>query len=737
MKLSSSWGRSLMNARRSLAAMMAFVLVMSSLAGVANAAEETITGIELDYDASDYNSSTSSLGMYVEDDKVNVTVLASLSGSSSKKDVTTEATWKTSNSSIVKVDKGVLTGIGKGTATISATYKGFTASIKATSDFVYDEVVIMQDGQEAPASIADIKLGESLTFTLDGKKQSNVTNITTEATWTTSSAAVATVEDGKITLVGTGTTTITAKYKGKSDTVKLTATSPYKGIEILPEPANDLLELEIGMDDHVLRAVAEPKTGGTLEVTSEANWTSGNAKVLTVDKGVVTAVGTGTTTISVSHLGVTDKITVVVRTPYQSIKLSPEKEFHMQLQDSPLQVRAEVLNNFNVSYDITDVGEWSSSDVNVATVIQGRVIPKAIGTTKISVSHKGISKSIDVTVYPSITKLKVEKATIDGFKGISAALPKVTATTFDGTSVDVSKLVQWTVENEDVAEIKNNEWTAKELGETKLTATVQNMKVETKLIIHLKPVKLIAESKDMSIVLGRPNSLPSVTVIYEDGEEADISGSIEWKTNSDNILLLENSMKGLEASTVTLTGTYLTKTVSVRVKIEEEIVKLDVEPAVIELNPGRSKSIKVTGYYKDGKKVSVGSRIDWTVANTKVATVSGASSVKAIDVGTTKVTGSYQGKPVQVTIIVTPKLKSLQLSAKTVQLGAGGTYNATVQAVYYTGSPANATGSAVWTSSKPSVATVKDGKITAVAKGTASIKATFGGKSATIRVTVK
>jgi len=736
-KLSSSWGKSLMNARKSLAAMMAFVLVMSSLAGVASAAEDTITGIELDYDSSDYNSGTSSLVMFVEDDKVNVSVLASLSGSASKKDVTTDAAWKTSNSSIVKVEKGVLTGVGKGTATISATYKGFTASIKATSDYVYDEVIIMQDDKAAPASIEDIKLGESLTFTLDGKKQGNVTNITTEATWTTSSASVATVADGKITLVGTGTTTITAKYKGKSDTVKLTVVSPYKGIEILPKPANDLLELEIGMDDHILQAIAEPKTGGTVNVTEDAKWTSGNTKVLTVEKGVITAVGTGKTTITVSHLGVTSSITAVVRTPYQSIKLSPEKEFHMQLQDSPLQIRAEVLNNDNVSYDITVEGEWTSSDVTVATVVQGRVTPKAVGSTKITVSHKGVSKSIDVTVYPSITKLKVEKETIDGFKGISAALPKVTATTFDGSSVDVSKLVKWTVKDDDIAEIKGNEWTAKELGETTFTATVQGMKAETKLIVHLKPVKLIAENKDLSIVLGRSTTLPAVTVIYEDGEEADISKSIEWKTTSDNILLLEDSMKGLEASTVTLTGTYLTKTVSVRVKIEEEIVKLEVDPLVVELNPGRSKSIKVTGYYKNGKKVSVGSRIDWAVGNTKVAAISGASSVKAIDVGTTKVTGSYQGKPIEVTVIVTPKLKSLQMSSKTVQLAPGGSFNASVQAVYYTGNPVNATASAVWTSNKTTVATVKDGKITAVAKGSATIKATFGGKSATIRVTVK
>lgn len=737
--MNKSWSlSSYIDARKWLAVLMALTLLMGTFGGVAQAAEDTVTGIELEYEDADYNSGTSSLEMFVEDDKVSVTVLASSSGSTSKKDVTTEAAWKTSNSSVVKVDKGVLTGVGAGTATITATYKGYSATIKAKSDYVYDEVILMQDGSAAPASIADIKLGESLAFTLDGKKGSaESVNITDEATWSTSSSSVATVEEGKITLVGPGTATITAKFKGKSDTIKLTVTSPYKSIEIGPEVTGNLLELEVGMDDFKLSATASPKTGGTLDVTDTAKWTSANTKVVTVQKGVVTAVGAGKTTITVSHLGVTDTLNVVVRTPYQSIKLSPEKEFHMQLQDEPLQIQAEVLDNQNKSENITSVGEWTSSDVAVATVSQGKVTPKGVGTTKITVSHKGISRSIDVTVYPSIKKLKVEKSEIDGFKGITGELPKVTATTFDGSTIDVSKLVKWKVSDKDIAELDGSKWTAKALGETTFTASVQDFKAKVKLTVHLKPVKLIAETKDMSIITGKTSDLPQVTVIYEDGEEADISESIEWNTTSDNILLLEKSMKGLEASTVTLTGSYLTKTVSVRVKIEEEIVKMVVEPTTIELNPGRSKSIKVYGYYKDGKKVSIGTKMNWVVANTKVAIASGSSSVKALDVGATKVTGSYQGKTVEVPVIVTPKLKSLQLSAKSAQLSIGGTYSVTIQAVYYTGNPVDATSAAVWTSSKDSVATVKDGKITAVGKGTATIKASYGGKSASFRVTVK
>ncbi|CAM3192000.1 Ig-like domain-containing protein [Paenibacillus lupini] len=720
-------------ARRWMAAALVMTLVMSNLAGAAYAAEDTVTGIEWSYEDSDYNTGTSSLEMFVEDGTVGLNVLATISGATSKKSVTTDATWKSSNSSIVKVDKGVLSGVGKGTATITATYKGFSITIKATSDYVYDQVTIMQNGLSAPAALTDVLLGQSLVFTLDGDGE----NISDDATWSTSSSSVVTVDKGVITLVGVGTATITAKYKGKSDSIKLTVSSPYKSILISPEPTNNLLELEVGGDDYLLKATAVPNSGGTLDVTSIAKWTSANTKVLTVDKGVITAVGAGKTIVTVSHLGVTDTLTVVVRTPYQSIKISPDKEYHLQLQDAPLQIKAEVLSNSNVTSDITTVGDWTSSDVTVATVSQGKVTPKAVGTTKITVSYRGVSRSMDVTVYPSITKLKAEKTTIDSFKGIEDELPKVTATTFDGSSIDVSKLVKWTVSDDEIADLKEGVWTAKQLGETTFTGTVQDLKVEVKLIVHLKPIKLLTETKDLSIILGKETDFPKVTVVYEDGKEADISEAIEWNTTSDNIVLLEKTMKGLEASSVTLTGTYLSKTVSVRVKIEEEIVKLVVEPTKLELNPGRSKSIKVTGYYKSGKKVSIGTKMNWVVGSEKIATISGSSSVKALNVGTTTVKGTYQGKTVKVPVTVTPKLKSLQLSSKSAQLLVGDTLTVNLQAIYYTGSPVTATDSAVWSSSNTSIATVKDGKITAVRKGSTTIKTAFGGKTASIRITVK
>ncbi|MDQ0062008.1 Ig-like domain-containing protein [Paenibacillus harenae] len=735
MNLRLDWNLSFMQARKWLAAALALMLITTSMTGIAYAAGDTVTGIEFDYDAEDFNSSTNALDLKIESDKINVTLFASVSGSTTKKNVTSSATWKSSNASIVKVENGVLTGLGKGTATITATYSGYTASIKATSDYVYDEVTLKDTngGSDIPAT-QSIELGQSLEYTVYGIKGNDKgIDISTEAIWSTSNAAVATVVDGTVTLVGTGSTTITAKFKGKSDSVVLTVSSPYKSIEL---NRTGMLELEIGTDDTKLTAtVTEKDTLKAIPVTNEAKWTSSSTAIATVDKGSITPVSAGKATITVSYLGVTTSIEVVVRTAYQSIKLTPEKEHHMFLQDD-LSIKAEVLDNKNEPDEVTNEATWTSSNILAATVTNGDVTPKAVGTTKITASYKGVSRSIDVTVYPSINAAKAETTEIDGFASDSGELPKVTATIFDGSQTDVSKLVQWTSSDEKVATVKDGKWTAVAIGEAVLTGKVQGLTVEAKLTVHVKPLKLIASTKEMSVILGKETALPSITVINQDGEEEDVTGSVKWKTTSDNIVLKAESVKGLEVSTVTLTGTYLNKTVTIKVRVEEEIVKLVVEPTSLALNPGRSKSIKVTGYYKDGNKISLGSKMNWEVNPDTLASVNG-SSVKAIAVGSGKVSGSYQGKKIEIALVVTPKLKSLSVSSKTVSLSPGAAFAVTLTANYTTGSPVNATANAIWTSSKPNVATVADGKITAVSKGTSTIKASFGGKSITVRVSVK
>jgi hypothetical protein len=420
------------------------------------------------------------------------------------------------------------------------------------------------------------------------------------------------------------------------------------------------------------------------------------------------------------------------------MNLSVDKPLHLLVSEEPQQLRVTVADDPDMEpIDVTDAAKWESSNLYVATVEGGLLKPMAPGTAKITASYKGLSRSVQVTVYPSIGKVVIVPEKVDGFVGGEGDLPKAEGTDLSGAKVDVTNLAEWTSSNPDVVTVENGKWVARKTGTATLTAAVKNRSDSVTIVIHEKPLLLLSDMTDVSVIKGKEASLPKLTMVYENGEEADDIGDLaEWKSSTPNVLIKDGKIKGLVPSKATLTATYLGKKATVRVTVEEEIVRMVVEPESLELFLNRSKSIRVTGYYKNGQKVSIGSKMNWSVSSPELASVKG-STVKALAEGTGILTGTYQGKTVKVPLVVKPKLKKIVPSVPSLQLKVGDQESVTLRAEYEGGKTVDVTSGAVWTSSNSKVATVTAGRIVVTGKGKATVKAIFDGKTATVRITVK
>ncbi len=122
-------------------------------------------------------------------------------------------TWSSSDETVATVIRGVVSGKAKGTATITATYNGLTATCTVN---VYSlEVQISETS-------ATIEKGSTKTLTAkvlkDGAEQA------TEFEWTSSDANVASVDGGVVTALSEGTAKITAKVKGGSQSASCDVT---------------------------------------------------------------------------------------------------------------------------------------------------------------------------------------------------------------------------------------------------------------------------------------------------------------------------------------------------------------------------------------------------------------------------------------------------------------------------------------------------------------------------------
>lgn len=684
------------------------------------AASGDVTSIEFD-------TNESKIYLTVNETTEQLRVLANIEGSSTKKDVTNESTWTSSNTRIVKVDGGLIIPLEKGTARITAKFKGAIKTIDVDVKFAIDEFKLDQPDK------VEHKLGtEGLTV----KALADGTNdVTTEAKWTTSDDSVVKVSKGELTLVGLGSATVTAEYKARKASFTVKVTAPYQKLAIVP---GEDLELLVGDAPVELKVFAkQSETDAGMDVTDKIELKSSNSSVAAIEDGKLKPVALGKSTISVSYLGSTAKLDVYVRNPYEALILDQTdfvKNPVLFMNDS-ITVQAKVRNAASQSIDVA--GEWTSSNPLAVSVNGGVITARASGTSNIKVSYLGISKEFTVKVYPTVTKFEAADTEVEVLKGESKSFPKVTGTLLDDEKEDFSSAVIWTSSDEKVVTTEDGKIKAIDAGTATITGKIGSREVATvPVTVNEKVLVLLPDVEEYQLVMGRSIALPKVNAVFEDGKESDVTSSVEWSLTGSAAVIKDGTLKGLTKGSTTLKGTYLNKDIKIPVVVEQEVVKIVVEPEKIDLNIKKSKSIKVTGYYSNGKTISLSSKMNWSSSDSAIVTVS-KTSVKAVAEGTATITGSYQGKEVTVKVNVVPKLKKLTASEKKLNLKPGDVKTVTVTAEFDTGAKTNVGDIAVWTTSNSSVAKVTNGRIEAIAKGTARIKGQYNSKTVSITVSVK
>lgn len=213
------------------------------------------------------------------------------------------------------------------------------------------------------------------------------------------------------------------------------------------------------------------------------------------------------------------------------------------------------------------------------------------------------------------------------------------------------------------------------------------------------------------------------------------TGTVKWSTSNSNIAVVNNGVvtaKG--AGSVTITATLVNNN-------DVEVQKATCVVTVI--NPTIKLNLSSASIYAKGTNSSValaatvngvtsGNTVTWSSSNSAIATVSNGS-VKAVKAGSVTITATSNG--VKATCNVTVKEPTLTLDKSKATLYTKGAKTATIVA---TVNGIKVSGSNVtWGTSDKSIVKVENGKITAVAVGSATITAKVNGVSKTCKVTVK
>lgn len=630
--------------------------------------------------------------------------------------------WESADTKVVSVaSDGTVTAIGPGTTTVKAT----TNDGSFTSNCV---VSVKSPAQHVSLDKTSLKLleGESgkLTATVYPLNSTQKT-----LTWVSDHPDVASVDnEGNVTARKAGTATVTVKVAENVTAVcKVTVISRVTGISL----SETTVELKPG-EPHQLTATVLPQNASNAEVT----WYSDKESVATVSQsGLVTGVGPGETTV---HAVTTDggkmaTCLVKVGTPVKGITLSISSKT-LYVGDPSLDISATL-----TPANATDKSlEWSSSDPEVASIAPGAALHAVIkplkpGKTTITATTKdgGFTASCEVTVKRHVSGVSLNKASLTLYVGETESLAATVA------PEDASdKTVAWSSDNSAVASVSNGKVTANKPGTAVIKVVTNDLSKEAACTVtvkrHAESVEL--SQKEIKLYLGENRSL-TATVLPSDASDKNVT----WSSSNPNVATVSTAGNVVSKSVGTTVITVKTADgghqASCHVTVLEPVVyatSLTITPQALNMNIGESASLTLQMLPSNANE-----KLVWESDNESVARVVNGD-ITAVGVGVAKI--MVKGKNVtsnEVTVTVIDKFAvtgvKLNESEKSLQVGDSFTLTATVL-------PEDARDKTVtWSSDKESVATVKDGVVTAVSPGTAIIKVTAGAGafSATCSVTVE
>ena len=356
-------------------------------------------------------------------------------------------TWSSSNTTVASVSPtGLVTAKAEGSSNITASCGGKSATCKIT----VKKPAVAVTSVELDKS--EITLDAEESYTLKATvKPDNATDKT--VTWASSKTDIATVDNnGKVTGINNGVASVTASSGGKTASCKVTVVVKVKSISLSQTSAT------LGVDETVtLTATVSPDNAADKTVT----WSTSNGSVATVSNGMVTAkkIGTATITAKAGDKSATCAVTVAA-TPVTSVTLNRTS--------ATLKVNETVTLTATVKPDnATDkTVTWSTSDASVASVSNGVVTAKKVGTATITAKAGDKSATCAVTVAAT----PVTSVTLNRTSATLKVNETVTLTATVKPDDATDKTVTWSTSDANVASVSNGVVTAKKVGTATITA---------------------------------------------------------------------------------------------------------------------------------------------------------------------------------------------------------------------------------------------------------------------------
>lgn len=561
-------------------------------------------------------------------------------------------------------------------------------------------------------------------------------------TWSSENAEVAAVdENGVVTAVGIGTTTITVKSKDNEQitasceiTVRQKLEAPEVKAALSEDEASVLLTWEAvaNADEYqILRAEGD---GAYVSVgnTNETGYTDNE-----IEKGKTYQYQVKAVSADAFYVGNEGTASILVPIHVEGVTLAQTKAELLTGEELQLNVMVlpENASDKNVTF-VSDKPEIAAVDEN------GKVTAKTVGQATITVTTKDGNKTAECSITvtqvlqaPVVKAVRNNKDITLSWNAVENAAGYDVYKATDGKNFVKAASVTTAAYTDKALAVGSYSYkvVAKGSGFYKDSAD-SNVAAADITVVKVTGVQLSAAT--LTINKGRTAVLTAAVA----PENAD-NKAVSYKSSNTKVAVVDANGKitatGKGTAVITVTTADGAKTASCKVTVKVPATKVKLNTKKLYLVKG--KSVAISKVLKASLTPSDSTdKVTWSVPRKSVVTIKGGKLAAGKKTGKVTLTAkTASGKKATCTVYVVSKAKkatSIKMSKKSAALKAGNTITlkATVK-------PAATTDTVTWTSSNKKIASVDAfGTVTAKKKGKVTITAkTSSGKKATCKITVK
>lgn len=556
-------------------------------------------------------------------------------------------------------------------------------------------------------------------------------DLTPSVVWTTTDVAVADIDErGLLSAFAEGEVTVIAELDGaEADARVLVTDATLVSLTMMPTT----LELLVGQTQ-LLHALASFSDGQTLDVTSQATWSSSDEEVAKVAGGATSGVKSGQAKITARFGEETTEATVSVRAAsLVSLALTPQR-FSLPL-GARTSLAVEATFEDGSSIDVTNDASWSTTNAAVGTVLDGGFfVTISEGTVTVRASFGGQTAQSTVTVTPAtLVALTLQPDQTTLVAGRSEQL-RAMASYLDGSTVEVTSYASWLSNNSAASVSSSGVVRGNTKGQATVTATYLGVSATAQITVtDAELVAITVSAAQTSTPVGETIQL-SAAASYSDGTTLPATNTVKWSVDNLGTATVSSSglVTGRNPGQVVVTAQLEGRAGNISLDIVDAVVTgVTLSPAAVSLPKGTSATLEALAQYSDGTSRPVGAGATWSSNQTAIATVSGGV-VRAVGSGATLVRLGFQGFTASVEVTVTdaiPTALTVNAAASSAPKGAHVQFTAVVTYSDGTSGPVN---NATWSSLTPNTASVSGaGLALALAQGTATIRGSYAGLSNT------